>query len=310
MLSRRCIRVKIMQLLYALNRDEVLKNKDLKKTYKEWLEMSYELFLFNIYVITEICKLAQPDAEKRKKKHIPKEIDKAFSAKLFENETVQSIVTDKKLIKKFDKYGFENRVNPEYLGKIYDEFSKTEAYEKFILSESSKDDYVEILLELYRLCRGNEFFNEMLEDSYFNWIDDKSLVVGALKKYLKAQPQDNGFFETYYPDDETTKEFGEMLLSETCSQDSTLQEEITPVIKNWDQERVAVLDMILLKMAVTEMIQCKTIPEKVTINEYVEISKKYSTPKSKEFINGVLDKMYKDLEDAGKISKEGRGLTN
>ena len=136
------------------------------------------------------------------------------------------------------------------------------------------------------------------------------MVIGALKKYLKAQPQENGFFETFYPDDETTKEFGEMLLKETCGNDSSLQEDITPVIKNWDQERVAVLDMILLKMAVTEMIQCKTIPEKVTINEYVEISKKYSTPKSKEFINGVLDKMYKDLEDAGKISKEGRGLTN
>ena len=310
MLSRRCIRVKIMQLLYALNRDEVLKSKDLKKTYKEWVEMSYELFLFNIYVITEICKLSVPDAEKRKKKHLPKDIDKSFSAKIFENETIQAIVTDKKLLKKFDKFQFENRVNPEYLGKIYDEFSKTEAYEKFILSESSKEDYIEILLELYRMCRGNDLFNEMLEDSYFNWTDDKSLVIGALKKYLKAQPQENGFFETFYPDDETTKEFGEMLLKETCGNDSSLQEDITPVIKNWDQERVAVLDMILLKMAVTEMIQCKTIPEKVTINEYVEISKKYSTPKSKEFINGVLDKMYKDLEDAGKISKEGRGLTN
>lgn len=310
MLSRRCIRVKIMQLLYALNRDEVLVSKDLQKIYKEWLDMSYELFLFNIYVIAEICKLATSDGEKRKKKHIPKDIDKAFTAKLFDNEIIQAIIVDKKLLKKFDKYNFENRVNPEYLSKIYDEFSKSEPYEKFILSTSSKEDFVEILLELYRMCRGNEFFNEMMEDSYFNWTDDKSLVVGALKKYIKAQPEEDGHFETFYPDDETTKEFGEMLLKETGKQDENLQEVITPVIKNWDQERVAVLDMVLLKMAVTEMIECKTIPEKVTINEYVEISKKYSTPKSKEFINGVLDKIYKDLEDAGKISKEGRGLTN
>ena len=310
MLSRRCIRVKIMQLLYALNKDEVLSSKELKKTYKKWVDMSFELFLFNIYVITEICKLSVGDVERRKKKHIPKEIDKAFTAKLYENETIQSIVSDKKLIKRFEKYDFVNRVNPDYLNKIYDEFSKIEAYETFILSESSTDDYVEMLLELYRLCRGNEFFNEMLEDSYFNWIDDKSLVIGALKKYLKAQPSESGHFETFYPDDETTKEFGDMLLKETCKQDSALQEQITPVIKNWDQERVAVIDMILLKMAVTEMIECKTIPEKVTINEYVEISKKYSTPKSKEFINGVLDQIYKDLETEGKIKKEGRGLTS
>jgi len=97
--------------------------------------MSFELYLFNIYVITEICKLSLADVERRKKKHIPKDIDKAFTAKLYENETIQSIVTDKKLIKKFEKLDFENRVNPDYLSKIYDEFSKLEAYETFILSE-------------------------------------------------------------------------------------------------------------------------------------------------------------------------------
>jgi len=157
------------------------RSKEMKKTYKSWVDMSFELFLFNIYVITEICKLSLPDVERRKKKHIPKDIDKAFTAKLYENETIQSIVTDKKLIKKFEKYNFENRVNPDYLSKIYDEFSKLEAYEAFILSESSKDDYVEILLELYRLCRGNEFFNEMLEDSLTHFIlmmrQPKSLVI-------------------------------------------------------------------------------------------------------------------------------------
>ncbi len=310
MLSRRSIRVKVMQLLYALNRDEQLDKNSIIKTYKEWVQMSYDLLLLNIYSVVEICKLSVPDGEKRKTKHLPKDIDKAFTPKLLENELIQSIVQDKKLAKKFADDGFESRVNTEYLSKIYDEFSKTEAYEAFLLKECTHEDYVEIILELYRLCRNNELFNEMLEEKMFNWQDDKSLVIGSFKKYIKALPQDGGFFETFFPDDETTKEFGELLLEKTAGSDEELIEIISPVIKNWDNERVAVLDMILLKMGVTEMLHCKTIPEKVTINEYVEVSKKYSTPKSKEFINGVLDKISQGLNADGKIHKEGRGLTN
>lgn len=299
-----------MQLLYALNRDELLTAKDLKKTYSDWIKMSYDLLLMNIYSVKEICKLALADAEKRKSKHLPKDIDKAFTPKLYENELIQSIVDDKKLAKKFADLNFESAVNKEYLSKIYDEFSKTEEYENFILTETSREGYVEIILELYRLCRNNEFFNEMLEDHLFNWKDDKSLVIGAFKKYIKAMPQDAGHFESFHPDDETIKDFGELLLNKTSTTDEELTSIISPVIKNWDNERVAVIDMILLKMGVIEMLHCKTIPEKVTINEYVEVSKKYSTPKSKEFINGVLDKISVTLNEDGKIEKEGRGLTN
>lgn len=310
MLSRRSVRIKIMQLLYALNRDENLDISEVNKLYKGSIEQSYELFLFNIYCVLGICKLAIQDGEKRKKKHIPKEIDQAFTPKLYENELLQAILDDEKLQKKFKKHDFESKVNQEYLAKIYEEFSKSEAYEKFILSDSTKEEYIELYLDLYRLCRSNEFFNEMLEDNYYNWIDDKSLVIGSFKKYIKSQPASAGLYEEFYPDKETTKSFGEMLLKETNKKDKTLSEEIGPVIKNWDQERVAILDMILLKMAVTEMLNCETIPVKVTINEYVEVSKKYSTPKSKEFINGVLDKLFKNLEEKDLIKKEGRGLTN
>lgn len=129
-----------------------------------------------------------------------------------------------------------------------------------------------------------------------------------MKKTIKALPVDGTFYQEYEPADETVKEFGEVLLKKVCEEDGDLSEIIEPMLKNWDAERVAVIDMILLKMAVCELVSFPTIPTKVTLNEFVEISKLYSTDKSKDFINGILDRLMKKLDKDGKIVKEGRGL--
>ncbi len=166
-----------------------------------------------------------------------------------------------------------------------------------------------MLLELFRFCRRNELFNEIIEDHYANWEDDKSLIIGTIKKVLKALPSDDeNFIMEHYPDKETTKEYGEFLLSRTLKEDDLLLKQIEPVLQNWDAERVAVLDMIMIKMALCEFMYCPTIPTKVTLNEYVELAKNYSTSKSKEFVNGILDRLLQDLISKGKIVKEGRGL--
>ena len=119
---------------------------------------------------------------------------------------------------------------------------------------------------------------------------------------------DIDFFKEYLPDDETIKEFGETLLVETVKNDKALVELINPFLENWEMERVAAIDLIMLKMAVTEILKLESIPTKVTLNEYVEISKMYSTDKSKEFINGILDRLINKLNNEKKIIKSGRGL--
>ncbi|MBK9734223.1 MAG: transcription antitermination factor NusB [Saprospiraceae bacterium] len=152
-------------------------------------------------------------------------------------------------------------------------------------------------------------FNEIIEDQFANWEDDKSLIIGTIKKVLKSLPSDDDdYINEHYPDLETSKEYGEFLLKRTLSEDKVLLELIGPVLQNWDAERVAVLDMIMIKMAICEFLYCPTIPTKVTLNEYVELAKNYSTSKSKEFINGVLDKLLQDLILKGNVIKEGRGL--
>ena len=129
-----------------------------------------------------------------------------------------------------------------------------------------------------------------------------------MKKTIKALPSPTDFYENYRPPKETTEEFGEMLLQGFIETDEELLQLIEPTLKNWDADRVALIDMILLKMALTELMNFPTIPSKVTLNEFVEISKLYSTEKSKDFINGILDRLMKKLNKEGKIKKEGRGL--
>ncbi len=309
MLSRRSVRIKAMQLLYSKDRDESLSKRDLVKNYDFCINQSYELFLYCLYLMMQITSAAEKDLIKRKSKHLPGDYDKIFSDKLYSNPLIQDIVENKELNKKFESLNFESKYNKEYTEKIYDAFAKKDEYKAYIAAESDDKQTLDLLLELFRFCRQDELFNEMLEDSYFNWLDDKSLVVGAVKKYLKALPSSNSkLFSDFLPEDETVQEFGKSLLKDTIEQREDIMKIIIPILENWDHERLAIVDTILLQLAVSEMLNFPTIPPKVSLNEYVELGKQYSTAKSKEFINGVLDKIMKNLQAENKLNKEGRGL--
>ena len=309
MLSRRSVRAKVMQLLYSLDRDESLSTKDVVKAYNDTIGHSYELFLFCTYMLYRVTQLSTADGKKRKVKHLPNDYDKAFTDKLATNPLISDITDNKVLDKKWESLELKSKVNDDYVQKIYDEFSKTEAYKSYILKDNKKEDHLELLLELFRFNRQNEYFNETMEDAYYNWVDDKSLVVGSLKKYLKSLPSENtASFKEFFPEDETVKEFGLNLLKKSIKSKKANMEKIIAVLENWDHERLAIVDTILLQMAVTEMLEFPTIPGKVTLNEYVELAKNYSTAKSKEFINGILDKLMKQMSEDGNMVKEGRGL--
>ncbi len=298
-----------MQVLYAQSRDESLDYNATMKEYWKKIDDSFHLLLFSLYNLIQITKIASEDQEKRKSKHLPTELDKKFTSKLWSNPMIQALVKNKTIQTKFEKLYFAQKVDKDHFKTIYYEFVKEEAYTTFLTNETTNDENLEMLLELFRFCRRNELFNEIIEDHYANWEDDKSLIIGTIKKVLKALPsEDENFIMEHYPDDETTKEYGEFLLSETLKEDKTLLQYIEPVLQNWDADRVAILDMIMIKMALCEFMYCPTIPIKVTLNEYVELAKNYSTSKSKEFVNGILDRLLQDLKAKGNIVKEGRGL--
>ena len=304
MLSRRSVRIKAMQLLFAVNRDHDLSVEEAKERYWTYIEDTFSLYILNLAVIINIAKIAQKDLENRKKKHLPTDLDKIFKDKIYNNSLVKNLDLNPLLKKELAKLKVEEYIQKDYYDSMYNEFAKKEEYSKYITKESSNEDHLEILLELYRFCRQNELFNEIMEGYFGTWVDDKSVVVGAVKKTLKALPHESDdFFFKYKSPDETVKDFGYNLFIRAIENDEELLKQIEPNLKNWESDRIAIIDMILMKMALCEMMGFNTIPTKVTINEYVEIAKNYSTAKSKEFINGVLDKIMKDLEAKGDIVK-------
>ncbi len=311
MLSRRNIRIKVMQLHYAKRLDETLDYKGMKSRFVRSIEQSYNLYLFNIWQLIRTTAFAKIDKEKRLAKYLPSEEDRRFSPIFYENELVQSMDTNEAFQKIIKERSIAARVDKDMSRLFYTEFAKTEHYNQYINSDSNtNEDHKQILLALYKFCINNETYNDYMEDQFDNWIHDKSLVIGAIKKTLKAIPCENDFYKHHIPSDEMTLEFGHDLLYKSIHFDEELLEWIKPALKNWEIDRVAVIDLILLKLALGEMLHFPTIPVKVTINEFVDISKIYSTPKSKDFINGILDKLMKKLTSSGDIQKEGRGLVD
>lgn len=295
-------------MLYAMSRDPELTFDDVLKNYRESIQQSFELYLYNLYFLMRVAEYSLKDEQRRSKKHLPSEEDKLFTPKLFQNDLVQAIVLNANFIKLVKEFGFEKMVDDDFVRTLYIDFSKNEDYKQYLLAKTTVEDDRKILLELFKVLVGNENYNETMEDKYPLWGDDKSLIVGTIKKTIKGLPEDYDFCGTYKPQDETTVEFGEALLKDVNDNDASLLEIIEPALKNWDADRVAIIDMISLKMALSELMIFSSIPTKVTINEFVEISKTYSTEKSKDFINGILDRLMKKLDKEGKIKKKGRGL--
>ena len=295
-------------MLYAMSRDPKLTFEDVLKNYRESIQHSFELYLFNLQFIVSVAKYSLKDADRRAKKHLPSEEDKIFSPKLYHNDLMQAIVLNDQFIDLVKKYDLDEMIDSDFVRTLYIDFAKKDEYKKYFREENTHDEDRLILLDLYKTLISKETYNETMEDKYPLWGDDKSLIVGTIKKTIKALPDRVDFCEIYRPQHETTVEFGEALLTDVHTNNESLLEIIEPTLKNWDADRVAIIDMISLKMALSELMIFPTIPTKVTINEFVEISKMYSTEKSKDFINGVLDRLMKKLDKEGKIKKEGRGL--
>jgi N utilization substance protein B len=298
-----------MQLLYAKSRDAQLSLSDVLRRYEQYGKRSIELYLFNLQHVIEVARYAVRDDIQRKAKYLPTDDDRRFTAKLFENEVLQGFLahgTYEKAVKKFQMTG---RTDDDTISNFYRRFLETDAYKAYLATdESTVEIHRNIILALYKFLMQSEIFEEAMEDFSPSWIDDDTLILGATKKTLKAFPSDEAFIYDFNEEDKLTFAFGEELLTKTYNKNLELLELIKPMLQNWEADRVATIDLILIKMAVCELTDFPTIPTKVTINEYVDISKMYSTDKSREFVNGILDRMMKKFKEDGTVKKEGRGL--
>lgn len=313
MLNRRQIRVKVLQTLYAMlmagSDDLAIHRKFLNKSMAD-MEVLYYLL---IDLLAQLHKLHEEMLAKKRNKFIPTENDQMLSEKFLNNNLLRSIreseiIEDKK---KGFKYDFWKN-HEEYIRLIYDKVIASDKYLAYIKSDKSdfKTDK-EFVASIYaEVIAPDEKFYEFIEDQNITWLDDLPLVntffVKALR-FSKPNQTDKSLLIQLVKDEADLK-FGRDLLDKTYLNGADLDKEIEGQTPNWDMERIAEVDLILIRMALCEFLKFPSIPTRVTINEYIEIAKEYATPKSSIFINGLLDRLEKRFHQENRIQKSGRGL--
>jgi len=315
MLNRRHLRVKVLQALYAYfqssGADANVSEKELFKA----VDRIYDLYLYLLLSFEELQLLAQHRLEENKKKMRPSEADTNPSTKFIDNKVIALLANHKELRRQSElsKVNWVGDEKQELFRKMFVEMRESETYFEHMNNglEGFEEDKA-FAIALFKEDIANfpllySFFEEMS----IHWLDDIDLVCNMVVKTLKTFEEEGpNRILTLYKDEEDERQFIKQLLRQTIlmnSENETLIDELT---SNWELDRIARMDIILMKMAVTELQIFPNIPTKVTLNEYIEISKYYSTPKSNAFINGVLDKAIRRLEGNGMINKVGRGLKN
>jgi N utilization substance protein B len=312
MLNRRLLRIKVFQALYAFQQDE---SKD-QKAASSYLERSItkveDEYAFLLSLPADIRYYVENEINPEEILYAPTKKDVETGKTFIYNQLISIIEQSEDLKKKAKKAGISWLDNKEELRMVFNGF-KTSVYFQKYLENPVKDFFAqkELLLNFYKeYLQKHEETNVLMEEFFIHWNDDKKAVFNCLIKTIESIEHEESML-VMSPLSEDYKEdweFCTALLRKVIAYDETYSEMISAKTKKWDTERIADIDMILMKMSICELMEFPTIPLKVSINEYIDISKIYSTPKSNIFLNGVLDKIMNELKAAGKINKTGRGL--
>jgi len=265
-------------------------------------------------LLIEVQKMAEEQIKLSSKKYLQNTSDSYPDKEKFANNELLKQLSNNELLKsELKKRKLKNwYLNEEYVKLIYKAIVESKSYSSYMFSPiTSYEDDRKLILELYKeVIAPNEKIYDYFEDNQLTWVDDIPIVNTYIVKQLKKvrQGQNESFFLPRLLKDDDDMDFARKLLTKTLLNDAMLEKEIEGKTPNWDKDRIADIDSILLKMAICELLNFSSIPEKVTINEFLEIAKEYSTPKSSIFINGVLDKLVKEYKVEGKLKKVGRGL--
>jgi transcription antitermination protein NusB len=313
MLNRRHIRTKVMQVIYALKRSEDLNIASEEKFLSSSMESMYALYLLMLSLLVKVHDRAKDQQEKSQQKHLLTTEDLNPNMKFIKNALLVQLTESVCLKNAFEKHKITNwELDNEYVEVIFKSILESDLFEAYMAAESSsyKKDR-KFVVELFKeVIAPNEKLYNYLEDRNLTWIDDLPVVNTALVKLLNKSKEENS--ETYFTPqlfkDDEDKAFGLSLLKDTIKNLESYTDEISLKTKNWDKDRIADIDFVLLQMAICEFHNFPSIPTKVSINEYIEIAKEYSTPKSNVFINGVLDKIVKEYDENKTLNKIGRGL--
>lgn len=312
MISRRIIRTKVLQVLYAYYSSE---EKSINNTEKELffcIHKAYDLYHYLFALVIEIADYAENRIEIKRKKHQPTLEDLSPNTKFISNSVIQQLRLNKQINVYLEQKKLSWKDTPELIKELYLLMIESEFYETYMndKTRSHLDDRKFIEKLFNKTILVSEDLYSVLEEKSIYWNDDVEFVISMITKTLKRFNELSDSTQALMPmfKDQEDKDFAKELLRKSIINHNELRELIKEHSKNWDVERIAFMDILIMQLALSEFLYFPTIPTKVSLNEYIELSKFYSTEKSRNFINGILDKTLKDLKRSEKINKAGRGL--
>ncbi len=302
MISRRNIRVKVMQTLYVIESMEgEMKPGEPQKVLQKHFDLTRGLLVYLLFSLSEIARYAETDARQKASKHLPTAGDLNVNIKLAGNEVLWKLLEDPQYKDAVKLEKPELLSDKELTRKLYLELTQTPEYKQYITEEGRNPKSERQILEFIfsALMLPSENYTNHVEELFTNWDDDCEMMSQLVMNYLQ-KPGSLHFTEIVSRE---KLQFARELLATAMEKKEQAMDMIKPKLKNWDPDRIAVLDMILMQMGVCEFLYFETIPPKVTINEYIDLAKEYSTQQSGQFVNGILDNIHKDLLKDEKMHK-------
>lgn len=315
MISRRLVRIKAMQQLYALEINPLLVPVASQKNFSHNLRNPYRAFLYMIYTLNETANYVYEFKRIEESKYLQTSQVLSLSTVLAETPFIMDLGESERLKAEFKRCDTATIVDKTLFRTLFLEFKAFPEYEAYLKIDrpTIKNDRELLRILFKKVMLPSELLDSSLEDEFITWHDDYTaainMVMGTMNEYFKNHGEDfRGALPTI--NWKELDNFGHELIIKCHNHKAELDALIEPRLQNWDMDRVNLLDLLLVRMTLAELLYFPTIPVKVSLNEYVEVSKMYSSPKSREFINGILDRLMKELKEENKIIKTGRGLVD
>ena len=311
MLNRRHIRIKVMQTIYAMHQKGSDSIEKEEKFLISSLENLMELYLIMMSTLLELANKESDFIEISRKKHLATPEERNPNLKFVNNALLQLLSNSKSLQNALENNKINNwKTNDDSILLLLQDVKQSSIYLNYMNDKSTSfEKDKQFVIDLFsEVIAPNDKLYSYLEDYKLTWVDDIPVVNTQILKQLKQITEKSEFRVSSLFKDEDDREYATLLFKKTVLNESEFAKEYIDKTPNWDVDRIAEMDTILLKMAICELLKFPSIPVKVTINEFLEIAKEYSTPKSSIFINGILDNLVKNYQSTGRMNKSGRGL--
>lgn len=308
MINRVLIRIRVLQILFSCYQSDT---RDLKKAENDLmfsLQKSYDLYHYFLLLPIVITESYEIRVESRRAKLLPSDEDRHPNVRLLQNKFVAQMKANVYLQKYLEDRPFSWEEHETFVRNLLDTILKSKAYNSYLLKDSvTYDDDRELWRDIFKniICETEELY-DILEDESLFWNDDIDIVSSFALKTIKRFSPEAGSEQELLPmfKDASDREFAIKLLRESMLNVKAYRDIIDQYTKNWESERIAFMDMLIMQIAIAELIAFPSIPISVTLNEYINIAKSYSTAKSAGFVNGILDAVVNDLKEQNKIIKK------